>query len=269
MPALFVMLLGLFFYSMTLDGAAEAYRFVLYPDVSRFSSESVMKALGMAFFTLSLGLGIVLTYASYMSPDDDIPKTSIIIALINLQVSVISSLMIFPIIFTFGFRPEEGPGLIFKVMPVLFSMLKGGSFLAIIFFTVFVFTALTSSISLIEVLVANLIELFDWSRKKAAIIVGIAAFIFGLPSALAGSGLLFPNWESMFGQDFFSTISDTPDTLLAIGGLLMALFAGWYLDEEMVREEFCRGTQWKWMYRPWLFLLRWIAPIAILTIMFY
>lgn len=269
MPALLFLLLGLFVYGTTLEGFSQAVRFVLYPDPSRFGPHAVLKALGMAFFTLSLGLGIVLTYGSYMREDDDIPKTAMLISAINVFVSIVASLMIFPIIFTFGFSPEEGPGLVFKTMPVLFSKLQGGTFLATTFFIVLVFTAVTSSISLLEVMVANFIELLDWSRKKSSITVGIAAFVFGIPSALAGSGLLFPNWPQLYGKDFFNTLSDMPDLLLAIGGLGMSLFAGWYLDHELVKKEFCKGSSLSWLFYPWKFLVRWVAPAAIIFIILY
>ncbi|MFT4552993.1 MAG: NSS family neurotransmitter:Na+ symporter [Chlamydiales bacterium] len=269
MPALLIILFGLFIYSTTLSGFQEAVHFVLYPDPSKFGPHSILKALGMSFFTLSLGLGIVLTYGSYMRPDDDIPKTALIISCINVFVSIIASLMIFPIIFTFGFQPEEGPGLVFKTMPVLFEKLQGGTFLATTFFMVLVFTAITSSISLLEVLVANFIELLDWSRKRAAVAVGIGAFIFGIPSALAGSGTLFSTWEEIYGKDFFNTLSDAPDMLLSLGGLGIAIFVGWYLDKDLVKDEFCKGTAYPWVFTPWRFLVRWIAPTAILAIILH
>ncbi len=268
MPALLVILAGLLVYSTTLSGFWEAFQFVLYPDLTKFGANSVLKALGMAFFTMSLGLGIVLTYGSYMRPEEDIPRTAAIIAVVNVFVSVMASLMIFPIIFTFNFEPTEGAGLVFKVMPVLFSKLKGGAILSTTFFVVLVFTALTSSISLIEVLVANFIELLDWSRRKSAIVVGIAAFLFGLPSALAGAGVLFPKWEAMYGKDFFQTLGDTPDLLLSIGGLLIALFVGWRLDKDLVRQEFNKGTGSPWLFHPWYFITKWVAPIAVLLILF-
>jgi neurotransmitter:Na+ symporter, NSS family len=269
MPALLILLFGLFLYSTTLSGFEEAWRFVLLPDPTKFGPHSVFKALGMAFFTLSLGLGIILTYGSYMRADDDIPKTALIISFINVFVSIIASLMIFPIIFTFGFKPEEGPGLVFKTLPVLFEKLQGGTFIATAFFIVLVFTAVTSSISLLEVMVANFIELFNWSRKRAAVTVGIGALIFGIPSALAGSGTLFSSWKEIYGKDFFNTLSDTPDMLLSLGGLGMAIFVGWYLDKDLVKEEFCKGSSYPWVYYPWRFLLRWVAPTAILAIMLY
>src|SRR5690606_22926974 len=137
----------------------------------------VLNALGMAFFTLSVGLGILVTYGSYMKPDEDIPKTGLIIGSISVLVSLFAALMIFPIIFSFGLEPEGGPGLVFKTLPVLFSKLPATLVLSTVFFTLFVFTALTSSISIIEVLVANLMEIYRISRKKAVIISGSAAFI--------------------------------------------------------------------------------------------
>lgn len=269
MPALFFILFGLFLYSATLPGFEEAWQFILYPDFSKFGATSALKALGMSFFTLSLGLGIVLTYGSYMKTDENLPKTALIISLINVSVSIIASLMIFPIIFSFGFSPEEGPGLVFKTMPVLFGKLSGGTFLSIVFFTVLVFTAITSSISLLEVLVANSIERLNWSRKQSSVVIGIAAFLFGIPCALSGSETIFPSWKLMYGKDFFSTISNTPDVLMPMGGFFIAVFVGWFLDKKLVREEFCRGTKVVYLFPIWYFLIRWIAPLSILLIMLY
>lgn len=269
MQALFWILIGLFVYSSRLEGFDQAWRFVLLPNYQKFAAMSVLKALGMAFFTLSLGLGIVLTYGSYMKREESLLKTAFIICLLNVCVSLLASLVIFPIIFTFSLAPEEGPGLVFKTMPLLFERLNGGILLSSLFFFVLVLTAITSSISLLEVLVAHFIELFSWSRQKSTVIVGISAALMGVPSALAGSKVLFPNWELIYGRDFFHTISDTPDFLMPLGGLFISLFVGYFMDKRLVQEQFFSGSKWHFLFYPWYFSIRCLAPLGIVLIMIY
>lgn len=266
-PALMVILGGLFLYAITLEGFGSAAHFVLYPDFSKLTPRGVLDALGMAFFTLSVGIGIILTYGSYMTHKEDIPETSFIIGLVSVGVSLFAALMIFPIVFTFGFEPESGPGLVFKTLPVLFEQLPGTLIVSTVFFMLLVFTALTSSISLLEVLVANLIEVLKWTRKKAVLIASAACFIVGIPSALSGSGAMFPEWKAMYGKDFFSTLDYiTGSWMMPLGGLLSIIFVGWVLGKKTATEEFLKGANMKWYLPIWLFLLRWVAPIAIFII---
>jgi len=265
--SLLVLLLCLCAFSMTLDGFPEALRFIFVPDPSRFKPSGALQALGLAFFTLSLGQGIMLTYGSYMNRKEDIPKTSCIIAVMIILVSLLAGLMIFPVIFTFGFQPEEGPGLVFKTLPLLFAKLPGALLISTSFFLLFVFTALSSSVALVEVVVANFIDLLGWTRKKAVMTTGISCFLFGIPSALSGSNTLFANWHLIYGKTFFATIDDLVSIwFLPIGGLMISIYAGWILDKQISREEFSSGTVWKWMWKPWTFFMRWIAPIAIICI---
>lgn len=268
MPGLFIILIGLLIYSMTLDGFSEAVHFVFYPDVAKFKPASIIEALGLSFFTLSVGLGIMLTYGSYMRKEDDIPKTVIQVALMDVVVALMAALMIFPIIFTFGFTPQEGPGLLFKTLPVLFAKLPGTLVLSTLFFILVVFTALTSAISVLEVLVSTFIELVGWSRGKAVIIIGSCVFVFGIPSALAGANGIFPEWTAMYGKNFFDTVDYVSNYwLLPISGLLIACFAGWFLDKTILQEEFSSGTRFVKLFTPWLWLVRLVVPAAVLLIM--
>ena len=266
--ALFVMLVCLCLYSMTLSGYWDAVKFVFYPDISQFKPSSAIEALGLSLFTLSLGQGIMLTYGSYMKREDDIPKTGFIVAGMILLVSVLASLLIFPIIFTYGFSPEGGPGLVFKTLPLIFAELPAGLLISTIFFILFVFTALTSSVALVEVVVANFIDLLGWTRKKAVLITGISCFVFGIPSALSGSHLLFANWPQIFGKTFFETIVSLVSVwLLPVGVLMISIFLGWFLDKDISKEELLSGTTLKWVWRPWRFFIRWVAPLAIIAIL--
>lgn len=266
-PALLIILVLMFIYSTTLPGVGQAFKFILYPDFSKITADSILNALGMSFFTLSVGLGIILTYGSYMKPTEDIPRTGLIIGSVTVGVSLMAALMIFPIIFSFGFKPEEGFGLVFKTLPILFAKMPGALVISTVFFILFIFTALTSSISLLEVIAANLIEIFNWTRKKAVIIAGSMAFVLGIPSALSGSGKLFGNWTKLYGVDFFTTINNTTGNwMMPIGGLMTVIFAGWVLKKSFVSEEFLKGTKMGHLLHTWLFCIRYLAPIAVFIV---
>lgn len=264
---LLIILVGMCLFALTLSGWSEGFQFVMYPDIAKFKPAAAIEALGLSFFTLSLGQGIMLTYGSYMRGGDDIPKTAFIVGTMIVVVSVLAALMIFPIIFTFGFQPEAGRGLVFKTLPVVFAQLPGALFISTAFFILFVFTALTSAVALIEVVVANFTDLLGWTRRKAVIVASTACFIFGIPSALSHTNLLFPNWTLIYGKTFFATIDDLVTFwFLPIGGLMVAIFTGWVLDKKIVEEEFVSGTSLVWLFRPWFFFIRWVAPVAIIFI---
>lgn len=265
---LLVLLVCLSGYAMTFDGFGKAVDFLFSPDYSKFKPSAALEALGLGFFTLSLGQGIMLTYGSYMRRSEDIPKTAGIIGIMIVLVSILAGMTIFPIVFSFGFAPEGGPGLVFKTLPPLFAQLPGALIISTTFFILFTFTALTSSVAMIEAMVANFIDLFGWSRHKATLISGIAAFVAGIPSALSSSTVLFPNWAAIYGKNFFSTMDNLVSVwLMPIAGLMVAIFTGWVLDKEIAKEEFQAGTSLKGLWKIWLFFTKWIAPIAIIIIM--
>lgn len=266
-PALLVLLVAMFIYSITLPGFGDAFRFIFRPDLSKLTPSGILDALGMSFFTLSVGLGIIITYGSYMKTSDDIPRTGFIVSSMTVLVSLIAALTLFPIIFSFGFEPEQGAGLVFKTLPVLFAQLPGTLVLSTLFFVLLVFTALTSSISLFEVLIANLIELLNWPRVKAVVIASAAVFILGIPSALSGSGALFGNWKAMYNKDFFDTLDYiTTGWMLPIAALFTSVFIGWFMDKRLSNEEFLKGTKLRRLLRVWFFCIKWISPIAIIII---
>lgn len=268
MPILLVMLVALFAYGLTLDGFTKAFHFIFYPNVGNIKPSSILGALGMAMFTLSLGLGIVLTYGSYMKSSDDIAKTALIIQVLNVSVTLLAALVIFPIIFSFGQEPQQGVGLVFKTLPVLFSKMEGALVISTGFFVLMVFTALTSTISLMEVIVANFTEMFNWPRKKAVLAVGAASFLFGIPCALAGSGQLFGNWEAIYGKDFLMTIADLADWQLPLGGLMIAIFTGWIVDKELLKKEFSHSKA-RFLFWPWYNFVKWLVPISIVFILLF
>lgn len=266
-PALLVLLLLLFLYATTLEGFSQAFSFIFQPDVKKLSASGFLQALGLACFTLSIGMGIIITYGSYMRKNDDIPQTSFTIATMTIFVSLLAALMIFPIIFTFHFEPQEGPGLLFKTLPVLFNKLPGTLLLSTTFFILVVFAALTSTISVMEVLVATVTEVFGFSRTKGALIIGGLVFILGIPSALSGSGGIFANWTEMYGKNFFDSIDFFATTwLLPINVILTSVFAGWIVNRAICYEGLLAGSNLKYLFRPWLFLVRWVVPAGILLI---
>lgn len=265
--ALFFMLLGLCLYGMGLDGFGQALQFIFSPDFSKLKPSGALEALGLSFFTLSVGQGIMITYGSYMRRSEDIPRTGIIISAAIVGISILSGLTIFPIIFTFGQSPSGGEGLVFQTLPTLFSQMKGSLLIATLFFTLFTFAALTSAMAFIEVVAANSMDLWGWTRKKAVLLAGLGTFVVGIPSALSHSTVLFPNWQEIFGMTFLQTMDALVSTwLLSVGGLLVALFTGWKLERAIAKEEFLSGTRLPWLFTPWFFFIRWIAPIAILLI---
>lgn len=265
--ALLVLLAILCLYSCTLSGFPTAIHFLFQPPLSQIKLSGVLEALGLSLFTLSLAQGIILTYGSYLRENEDLPKIALIVGISVVVISMLTVLTIFPVIFTFNLPPEGGSGLVFKTLPVLFSKLPGSMIISALFFTLFVFTGLTSAVALLEVVVANLIDLYQWSRKKAVIYSTIAVFIVSIPSAFSGSQELFKKWLPMYGINFFTTMDNLVSVwLLPIGAFLIALYIGWHLKKAFVREEFKKGTRMVALFSIWFFLIRWIAPIAIILI---
>jgi len=264
---LLVLLVLLFIYGTTLDGFSKAVQFIFYPNVSTFKLSSLIEALGLAFFTLSLGQGIMISYGSYMRRSDSIVQMSGIIALAVIVVAILAALIIFPVVFTFNLEPQEGYGLVFKTLPHLFAQLPGSQVLSTMFFTLFVFTALTSAMPLIEVVASNLMELFKIPRKKAVILVGTATFVFGIPSAYANAHSIFPGWEAIYGMDFLQTINNLVMIwVIPIGALLTSIFVGFVMDRAVLKDEFMFGTRLKFLWHIWYFFMRYVVPLTILII---
>jgi len=268
MSGLFILLFALFIYALlTMDGFSEAISFLFAPNPAKFKPSGALEALGLSLFTLSLGQGIMLTYGSYMRKTEDIPKTGLIIGAMIVSVALLAGLTIFSIIFTFDFSPEQGRGLIFKTLPLLFTKLPGSLLISTIFFVLLVFAALTSAIAFIEVIAANMMDLYGWTRPKAVWTTGLMCFLFGIPSALSGSGLLFANWPLIFGTTFFATVDDLVSTwLLPIAALMISIYTGWFFDPVLQSEEFTSGTSLKNWFPVWAFFIRWVSPAAIILI---
>lgn len=265
--ALFVILIGLFIYSTTLEGFKEAVHFIFYPDFANFRFSSALEALGLAFFTLSLGQGIMISYGSYMREKESISYMAVIVGFAVIAVATLAAFCVFPVVFSFDFAPTAGPGLIFQTVPFLFAQLPGSVVISTVFFILFVFTALTSAIAFIEVVAANLMELFNFSRKKAVYFTSLGTFLFGIPSALAGARWMFPQWQAIYKLNFLETIDQLVSVwIIPVGGLFTAIFVGWIMDKNIVYKQFTQQARFPQFYHLWMALIRYLIPVLIILI---
>lgn len=265
---LLVIILGLLAYSITLDGFMQAVDYVLVPHFELLTKHNVLKALGLSLFTLSLGQGIMVTYGSYIDKGEDLPKTALIVGASIIGIAILVALMIFPMVFTYGFKPEGGEGLVYKILPYVFEQLPGSMLISLLFFTLLVFAALTSIIGQLEVLVANFMDIKGWSREKTALMACFAVFVIGMPTALSYSDhAVFPTWNIIFNKSFLETNYVLSDWLLSIFALFTAIFVGWVAPRAKVSDGFLLGSKLKKLYVPWLFCVRFLVPAAILVVM--
>lgn len=269
MPALLILMAGLFVDGLLQPGFWDGLMFVFAPRAENMTTEGFLEALGHAFFTLSLGMGAMLTYGSYLRTDDDVPGSSFAIAIMDTFVALAACMIIFPVIFSFDdLEPSAGPGLVFVSIPVALSQLTAGPLLNLVFFALLFFAALSSAISLLEVVASTAIDKFGWNRRRATLLVALLIYLVGIPSALTGSTEVFSEgWASIFGKSYFDSFDWLSSAvLLPLGGFLIAVYAGWVLPEDLRRDEFCRGSTFASQYGIWLFFVRWVSPVAILIV---
>ena len=266
--ALLCILVALFFYSTTLPGFSKAVEFVFVPKVGSFSLLSVLEALGLAFMTLSLGQGIMISYGSYINRGENIVKMSLVVAMSVVVVAILSALTIFPVVFTFGLSPAAGPGLVFKTLPVLFAQLPGSMVISTVFFSLFVFTALTSAVPLVEVVATNLMEKFEWTRKQATLRVCALTFLFGIPSALSGVEGVSSTWNAIFGKNFLDTVDRFASIWgIPLAGLFTSIFIGYRMKKNSLKKEFYDGASHKWGFSLWYYGISILVPAVILLIL--
>ncbi|MCA9508364.1 MAG: sodium-dependent transporter [Myxococcales bacterium] len=263
---LFLVLIALALYATQLSGFGQALQYLFYPNFDALTPRGVLQALGLALFTLSLAYGVIITYGSYLKKDSDIPKTAVIVVTANIIASLLIAITIFPMIFSFGFEPQAGEGLIFKTMPYVFEQLPGSMIVALVFFVLFLFAALTSSLAMFEVVVANFTDLKMMSRKNAVIVTSCIVFVLGIPTAVIGEGGVFSSWSSIFGESFMETNILLVDWILVIIALFTTLFVAFKLSAEVRFEGFCSGSKYSYFYPVWIFLLRTVIPLAILLV---
>jgi NSS family neurotransmitter:Na+ symporter len=262
MPALFVLLLIMVGYAVNSGEFGRGLDFLFTPDFSKISWNGILIAMGHAFFTLSLGMGAIMIYGSYMPKKASIAQTSVIIAVADTLVALLAGMAIFPIVFANNLEPGAGPGLIFQTLPIAFGQMPGGSFFGTIFFVLLVFAAWSSAISLIEPAVAWLVENRGWSRIRASVLCGVATWFVGL-----GTALSFNKWADvkLWGKTFFDLLDYlTANIMLPLGGLFIALFAAWIMKRNSSVDELAMGEGTA--YTLWRFLVRYVTPVGVVIV---
>jgi len=253
MPVLLVLLLILVFRSISLDGAREGLVFLFRPDFSTIKAaplKIIVEALGQAFFSLSIGMGTLITYGSYIRKKENLANTAVNVAFADTFIAIIAGLAIFPAVFAFGINPDSGPELVYITLPVIFQNMSGGLIWAFMFFLLLCFAAITSTISVMEVIVAYFTEQLNMTRKRAAILAMVSVGFLGLLCTLSG--------------EVFALFNGSPDLLLPLGGFFIVIFVGWFLSGDTTRNELSSNGSFKTRYYPlFMFLLKFVAPLAI------
>ncbi|MBN8436301.1 sodium-dependent transporter [Priestia flexa] len=265
MPALFVLFIAIIIRSLTLDGAMEGVKFFLYPDFTNLTSEAILFAMGQAFFSLSVGVSVMVTYSSYLTKQQNLPKSAVSIAGLNIVISLLAGLAIFPAVFSMGGEPAEGPGLLFVVLPTIFEQLPFGLVFQTLFLALFLFATLTSAFSMLEIIVASLAKGKSGKRIKLSWISGVLIFIVGIPSALSFGPLAD---VMIFGKSIFDAADFlVSNILMPLGCLLLALFVPWKMKKAVLIEEFQQGSNnvKKW-FALWLLVIRYVAPVLIIIV---
>ena len=247
MPALFVIIL----------------RFYLLPDFSKVSAEGILAAVGQGFYSLSLGMGIMITYGSYLGSHEDMPKLTRTIVLLDTSVAFMAGLVIFPAVFAFGIDAGSGPGLTFVTLPAVFAQMPMGAIFSFAFFALLFIAAFTSCISLFEVVVTFAVDELHWNRAKSALAMGAAITLLGVPSALSVGGHI----PQVFGKDFLDALDFiTNNAIMPIGGIFVSIFVGWIWTKGALDEISNRGELKFKFYKAWLWICRLIAPVCITAV---
>jgi neurotransmitter:Na+ symporter, NSS family len=271
MPALFVILVVLVIYAMVAADFSAGFSFLFNVDFSKVNGEIVLMALGQAFFSLAIAVGVMMTYGAYLPKDVSIPRSAGVIAFADTVVALLAGLAIFPVVFASGLEPNSGPGLIFVTMPVAFGQMPAGSLFGTLFFILLCFAAITTGIGMLEPTVSWLEEHRGMKRSRMAIITGGICWALGLSSVLS-----FNIWSDVYPLSFISafaekTVFDLLDFILAnilipLGGFLIAVFAGWAMSRASTVDELGLGNSP--LYRLWRFLIRYLAPLALLMVFY-
>ena len=270
-PLLFVLILAIMTYSLTLPGAKAGVDYLLKPDFSKLTGETMLSAMGQAFYSLSLGVGCILTYSSYMKRGENMLATGVGTAVFDLMFALLAGFAIMPAVFAAGIEPGAGPGLIFETLPYIFSSMGQthpviSHVISILFFTTIVFAALTSSVSMLETCVAFLVDEKKWPRKRATLVLFLVCWGIGVLCSLSFGPLkgvhLLSNTIFEFCDKLISNF------VMTLGSLLFVIFVGWKMKKADVYDEFTCGGRLRTgkMFNPIYFLIRWVAPIMIIAI---
>ena len=250
MPLLLVIIVILCVKSVSLDGAEAGLAFLFKPDFSKVTGSVVLEALGQAFFSLSIGMGVIATYGSYIQKKENLMYTAISVSFADTLIAVLAGVAIFPAVFAFGIDPSSGPGLVFETLPNVFNHMQGGYFFSVAFFVLLVIAALTSSVSLLEVVVAYFAEELKIKRRTATLIAAVAITALGVLCVVSDKTFELFNWTSS-------------NILLPLGGILIAVFVGWVLSKSVVKEELEAHGGKAFLLNTLLIILKFVAPLAI------
>lgn len=265
MPLLLVIMVVLCIKSLTLDGAADGLRFLFYPDFSKINGRVLISALGQSFFSLSIGMGCLITYGSYIAREDNLVSSAVSVTLADTLVAILAGIVIFPAAFSFGIRPEAGPSLAFTTLPLVFQQMTGGYFFCLIFFLLLVIATLTSTISLLEVIVATLTDELRIRRPVAALLGTLGTAVLGVLATVSfrEEALLHIGQRSLF--DLLDHI--TALYLMPLGGLAIVIYVGWRMKKTTVMDELTSGGRYgRGLRNAIRLIVRYLAPLAIAVI---
>lgn len=268
MPFLVFLLILLCIRSLTLEGSKEGLRFLFLPDFSKITPKVILEAMGQAFFSLSIGMGTLITYGSYIRKSENLASSALSIGMADLIIAVIAGIAIFPAVFALGGSPESGTGLVFIVLPGIFQKMLFGEVFAVIFFLLLAIAAVTSTISLLEVIVAYLVEELKMTRGNATIASTLSAGVLGIVTVLSMGSM---SGVKIFNRNVFGLLEYvTSNIMLPLGGLFIVLFIGWYYGRQNIKTELTNNGQIKAGYLPlFIFIVKFLAPIAISMVFLY
>ncbi|MEZ5072532.1 MAG: sodium-dependent transporter [Bacteroidales bacterium] len=253
MPVLLILLLVLVVRSLSLEGSKPGLVFLFKPDFNTIKAapmKVIVEALGQAFFSLSIGMGTLITYGSYIQKKENLANTAVSVAFADTFIAVVAGLAIFPAVFAFGIDPGQGPELVYITLPVIFQNMSGGLLWAFLFFLLLCFAAITSTISVLEVIVAYFSEQLNMTRKRAAILAMLSVGLLGILCTVS--------------TEVFSVFNASPDLMLPLGGFFIVVFVGWFLSGDLTRDELSSGGAYKIRYYAlFQFLVKFVAPLAI------
>lgn len=268
MPLLFVLLIVFCVNSLLQPGASKGLSFLFSPDFSAITPEVVLSAMGQAFFSLSLGLSCLLTYASYFKDSDSLVKNATLVAVLDTLVAVLAGVMIFPAVFSYGMTPEAGPKLIFEVLPAIFQQMPGGEVLAVLFFFLLFMASITSTISMSEISIAYFSEEHKMSRNNASLLNTVIAIVLGTLCALSFN--VFSDFK-IFDKTLFELFDYVASNiLLPLGGIFFSVLVGWVINKHLVKDEITNhGSLRVRSMSSMFFSLRYVAPISIVIVFLY
>jgi len=266
MPSLLILLIIMLGYSFTMDGFVQSAKFLLVPDFSKLGVSSVLTALGLAFFTLSLGVGVIIVYSASLPDNTNLVSSSIVIVVINVVMGILMGLVIFTFVFEFGATPSQGAGLVFISLPTLFAKLGAlGHVLAFAFFSALLFAGITSAISMLEPFTHYLIREFGLSRKKSLALIGVFIYCMGILCILSSIEGVKENL-TFFGKSFFDCLDFlSSNIIMPIGGITVSIFVGFVIKKDALYILFGPYMS-RVVFEIWYFMIRFVAPISIVII---